>query len=273
MLTGLFLLAALSGCNMPRGTETPLPSLVMIPSPTYYLATGTWVGPTPTVAPPTIPATALPGSAVPTSALPTPTVIWPTLTPGVPPTIPGPSPTFESTPAPTTTVVPNIPSGSYGVILTAPGDVLSIRTGAGAGYPVAGSFPSNATNVIRTGPSSMAGGDLWVQVQNPGGGTGWVNSQFLTEYKSSSDFCSDSRVTSLLANFGTAVSTSNGALLSALVSPAHGMTVYLWRNGIPHTFKSSDARWVFDSTYAHNWGSAPASGLDTIGPFHVEVVP
>jgi hypothetical protein len=159
------------------------------------------------------------------------------------------------------------------VILIAPGDVLSIRTSAGAGYPVAGSFPSTATNVMRTGLASMAGGALWVQVQNPSGGTGWVNSQYLTEYKISSSFCSDSRVNTMLANFGTAISTSNGELLSALVSPAHGMTVYLWRNGIPHTFKPSDARWVFASTYAHNWGSAPASGLDTIGPFHVEVVP
>jgi hypothetical protein len=86
-------------------------------------------------------------------------------------------------------------------------------------------------------------------------------------------FCADSRINTLLTNFGNALKTSSGETLSSLVSPAHGMSVYLWRYGIPHTFKQSDARWVFDSTYEHNWGAAPASGLDTIGSFHGKVLP
>ena len=54
-LSGLVLLVVLAGCTLPRGTQTPLPTQIMIPSPTFYLATGTWVGPTPTVSPPTVP--------------------------------------------------------------------------------------------------------------------------------------------------------------------------------------------------------------------------
>ncbi len=287
-LIGVVLLGALTGCNMPRAAQTPLPTLVMIPSPTAYLPTGTWVGPTPTVPTLTVPIYLTPTPAVPTSSVPTltvstsitPTRTIPTPTLGVPtptsgflPTSSVPTPTVEFTPTPPSGVIPGPSNGSYGVIQIAPGEVLSIHTGAGAGYPITGSFPSTAVNVVRTGPSSMVGSDLWVQVQDPGGGTGWVNSKFLTEYAASTDFCSDSKVTTMLANFGTALTTSNGELLSALVSPAHGMTVYLWRNGIPHTFKPSDARWVFDSTYSHNWGSAPASGLDTRGSFHEKVLP
>ena len=287
-MIGVVLMVALTGCSMPRATPTSLPTLVMIASPTAYLPTGTWVGPTPTVPTLTIPIYPTPTLAVPTSILPTltvPTSIVPTLTvptptkgvatvtPGVPPTSIAPTPTFESTPTQPVGVIPGTPNGPYGVILIAPGDVLSIHTGAGAGYPISGSFPSTATNVMRTGQSSMVGSDLWVQVQNQGGGIGWVNSKFLTEYATSTSFCGDSRVNTMLTNFGTAISTTNGELLSALVSPAHGMTVYLWRNGIPHTFKPSDARWVFNSTYSHNWGTAPASGLDTRGSFHEKVLP
>jgi|GEM_PF-763241 len=287
-MIGVVLLAALTGCTMPRATQTPLPTLVMIPSPTAYLSTGTWVGPTPTVPTLTVPMYLTPTPSVPTSlvptltaptstaptlTVPTPTMGLPTVTPANPPTNIAPTPTLESTPTPPSGVIPSTPNGPYGVILIAPGDVLSIHTGAGAGYPISGSFPATATNVMRTGPATMVGSDLWVQVQNPGGGTGWVNSKFLTEYSASSNFCSDSRVTTMLTNFGTAISTSNGELLSALVSSAQGMTVYLWRNGIPHTFKPSDARWVFDSTYSHNWGSAPASGLDTRGSLHEKVLP
>ena len=251
-LFSLGLLVAIAGCSLPYSTP-PSPTLVSIPSPTPMLS--------------------IPTAAAPTAILPTPTMSLPTITPGAVPTTIAPTPPLLSTPTPPTGIIPGIPSGPYGVILVSPGDVLNIRTGAGAGYPVSGSFAATATNVMRSGPSSMVGSDLWVQVQNPGGGTGWVNAQFLTEYVAPDTFCSDSRVNAMITNFGAALSTSNGGLLSVLVSPAHGVTILLWRFGIPHTFKQADARWVFESTYQHNWGAAPAMGLDTIGSFHDKVLP
>jgi hypothetical protein len=154
-----------------------------------------------------------------------------------------------------------------------PGDVLNIRSGPGAGYQVTGSFAAAATNVMRTGLSSTVDGDLWVQVQNPGGGSGWVNSQFLTEYIAPATFCADGRVNTLLTNFGNALKTSNGETLASLVSPVHGMAVRLWRYSDPIIFDRDHARWVFDSTFEHDWGAAPGSGLDTIGAFHVVVLP
>lgn len=245
-LLGLGLLVAVTGCTRSLlGTATPLPTLISIPSPTPLLAT--------------------PTSAVPLPIVPTPTVSLPTVTSGAP------VPTTGSAPTPTTTG--GTPFGPYGVILVAPGDVLNIRSGPGAGNAGSGSFAAGAINIMRTGPSSTADGDLWVQVQNPGGGNGWVNSNFLTEYVAPATFCADGRVNTLLTNFGNALKTSAGETLASLVSPAHGMTVHLWRYGIPHTFKQSDARWVFDSTFEHNWGAAPASGMDTIGSFHVAVLP
>jgi hypothetical protein len=126
---------------------------------------------------------------------------------------------------------------------------------------------------MRTGLSSSVGGALWVQVQNPGGGNGWVNASFLTEYVAPAAFCADTRVNTLLTNFGNALTTSNGKTLAPLVSPVHGMTVRLWRNGKAVTFYPKDARWVFGSTYEHHWGAAPGSGLDTVGAFHVVVLP
>jgi hypothetical protein len=51
------------------------------------------------------------------------------------------------------------------------------------------------------------------------------------------------------------------------------MTVYLWRNGHGVTFDREHTRWVFESTFSHDWGMAPASGLVTMGSFHAEVLP
>ena len=259
-LLGLSLLFALGGCSISLlGTPVQLATLIYIPSPTPLLLTSTAAGPTPTV--------------------PTPTMNLPTVTPinpGASTVVTGiaPMPTTGSTPTLTNTGnLSGTPSGPYGVILIAPGDMLNVRTDPGAGYPVSGSFASTATNVMRTGPSSVLDDELWVQVQNPGGGSGWVNSSFLTEYTVSSSFCADGRVNKLLANLGNALKASDGEVLASLVSPAHGMTIYLWRNGITHTFKPSDARWVFDSTFEHDWGEAPGSGLETIGSFHEMVLP
>ncbi len=243
-LLSLGLLFALTGCSLPLlAASTPIPTLITIPSPTPRLATPTAAAPTPTV--------------------PTPTVSLPTITPGsvVVPT------------ATTSGIGSGSLSGPYGVILVAPGDVLNIHTGAGADYAISGSFSATVTNVMRTGPSSTVEGDLWVQVQNPGGGSGWVNAKYLTEYVAPATFCADARVNTLLTNFGNALKTSGGETLASLVSPAHGMTVRLWRYSDPIIFDRDHARWVFDSTYEHNWGAAPGSGQDAIGAFHVVVLP
>lgn len=246
-LLGFAILFFLGGCTRPLpGTPTPLPTSISIPSPTPLAATDI----------PTAPAT-LPILPTPTFS-PTPDVPLPTLAPT--PSLPG-------------GILPGSPSGPYAVILITPDDSLNIRSGPGVAYPVVGVFSASANTVMRSGPSSWVAGDLWVEVSQPAGGTGWVNGSYLTEYVPPATFCADTRVGTLLGNLGTALGTSNGEALSALVSPVHGMTVHLWRYGIPHTFARSDARWVFTSTFVHNWGAAPASGLDTTGSFQEQVLP
>jgi hypothetical protein len=249
IVLALSIFLPLTGCNLlTMGTDTPLPTSTTIPSPT---------------------------------PMPTNTLSFATPTNTSAPLIPVPSLTpIPNTPAPTSTtgalppvIVSGAPSGPYGVILVSAGDVLYIRNAPGAGNPVVGSFAATATNVMRSGRSSNVGGALWVEVQNPGGGVGWVNSHFLTEYVSPAAFCANASVTTLIANLDTALTSNNGVALSGLVSPVHGMTVYLWRYGNSVTFEQNDARWVFDSTYEHHWGQAPGSGLDTNGSFHVAVLP
>ncbi len=235
----LALVLAVTSCNLvkqePVVIPTLMPSNTMMPSPTLAVASATFTNTVPVVLP-----SLTPSATVGSVPLPSPTR---TATTGVPVTIPG------------------SPSGPYGVILTAAADVLNIRSGAGVSYPVTASFSATATNVMRTGPSAWVGDDLWVEVNKPSGGTGWVNSHFLTEYVAPATFCASTAVTNLIANLDTALTTRNGVSLSALTSPVHGMSVYLWRYGNHVTFMPDDSRWVFDSTFDHAWGEAPGSGL------------
>jgi hypothetical protein len=170
-------------------------------------------------------------------------------------------------------VLPGEPSGPYAVIGVPNWDVLNIRTEPGQDAMTLGSFTPAATDIIRTGPSAWVEPALWVEVQKPTGGTGWVNSEYLTEYVAPSAFCADTQVTTLLWTLGNALRTSDGELLSSLVSPAHGVDVYLWRNGKVINFDQTAFNWVFISTWEHNWGPAPGSGLDAVGSFHEVVLP
>ncbi|HSO10742.1 MAG TPA: SH3 domain-containing protein, partial [Anaerolineales bacterium] len=161
-----------------------------------------------------------------------------------------------STPTPTSL------SGPYAVILVAENDVLNIRSGAGVSNPVVGSFPPDAINVMRTGPTAKADGAEWVEVQNPSGGTGWVNSSYLTEYFSHDAFCADTRITSLIQQLKTSMNQSDGLILSQLTSPKHGINVHLWAYQPAANLTPAKAVNAFTSTEIYNWGSGPRGEPD-----------
>lgn len=220
---------------------------------------------TPSSTPPILPPTALFTPVIATTQAPSTETITP-------------PPTFTLAPPIATTqagpvIQPGAPSGPYAVILVAPNDVLNIRSGPGAGNAIVGAIQPEVTNVMRTGSFANIEGNLWVEVNNPSGGRGWVDSHFLTEYISPSAFCSDARPQALLQNFTEAIQSSDGARLAALVSPTHGVDVWLWNSGNAINFDAEHARWVFESVFVHNWGTHPASGLETFGSFHEQVLP
>jgi hypothetical protein len=229
-----------------------LGSLVALACSTSLLATPT---PQPTA---TAPATATATLIVPSATLPAPSA-----------TVTAPAPAASATSgAPSGgSIIPGSPSGPYAIVLVLPGDVLNIRSGPGVGFGIVGSFSHTATGVMRTGPSSQVGDSLWVEVQNPSGGRGWVNSNFLTEYVPSAVFCADPKVTTLLDQFKTAIVSLNGDAYSSLVSPAHGLDLRYWRYGTVANYNRAEARFVFTSTFDINWGPAPGSGEDSVGTF------
>lgn len=164
-------------------------------------------------------------------------------------------------------------TGSYAVVGISANDVLNIRSGAGVTNPVVSSFAYNANNVTRTGASSVVNSAEWWQVQQPGGGTGWVNSFYLTEYVPTGTFCADSRVSTLLTNLGTALKNSDGAAFAALVSPKHGVDMRLANGDNPVNFSQTGVNSIFSSSSTYNWGAAPGSGQNVNGTFKDVMLP
>jgi hypothetical protein len=256
LAAGLVFLTTVS-CSLNLALPTPYQTTPFPPyaSPTSKSATATSLAPTPVVLTVTLAssATAPASSALPAS---------PTVATAAP----------SATPAGTATPT-GAPSGPYAVILVGAGDVLNIRSGPGSDNALVGTFPPSATNILRTGPSTTAGGVLWFQVQNPGGGTGWVNARYLTEYVPHATFCADAHVNNLVASLGHALAISDGPGLASLVSPAHGMDVRLYHNGKVINYDPDHAAFVFSSSYEVDWGASPGSGEPTVGAFHVKVLP
>jgi photosystem II stability/assembly factor-like uncharacterized protein len=201
--------------------------------------------------------------AVPTQPLPCST---PFTTPSIP------SPTITPAIVPSITPTPMVLSGPYAVVNVSPNDVLNIRSGAGSSQPMVGSFPASTTNVMRTGPTASADGATWVEVQNPSGGTGWVNSSYLTEYVTHEAFCADGRVPALIEQLKGSVNQSNGGTLSALVSPVHGMDVQLWLHSPAVNFNTGSTAPLFTSADSYNWGVGPSS-IPDVGTFSQVIQP
>jgi hypothetical protein len=84
--------------------------------------------------------------------------------------------------------------------------------------------------------------------------------------------CTDPAVPALIDSLKAAMLNADGELLRSLVSP-NGMEVRYYRNGNAITYTPLQAGFLFETTYEANWGSHPASGLETRGSFHDVIVP
>jgi hypothetical protein len=88
-----------------------------------------------------------------------------------------------------------------------------------------------------------------------------------------SNLCADPQVTALIDSFKKAVLSSDGMLLSSLISPTRGMDVAFLRDGTVITYNQEHAKFLFETTFEVDWGAAPGSGEAVKGSFHDVVVP
>ncbi len=221
------------------------------------MTTFAWLTPTPTL-------TGTATSTATTTSTSTPVTATPTATLTPSPTSVTATPTATAIPTPTLT--PTTPSGPYAVILVDRNDALNIHENAGIDSPVVDFIAPFATNVMRTGPAQQVDGRLWVEVQRPAGGIGWVNAYYLTEYVSHEEFCSDTRIPVMIVQLQRALSESSGELFAPKVGTLHGVDIRLWAYQDAVNFSREEALDIFTSAESYHWGSGP-SGNPDIGTF------
>jgi hypothetical protein len=164
-------------------------------------------------------------------------------------------------------------SGPMAVALVTPDTLLNIRSGPGVENPIEDTFSYDTTMIGLTGEEATVDDSRWVEVCDESGILGWVNATYLTEYIPSDQFCNDARVTSLLDKAQNAFANSDAAAFASLVSPAHGVDVWLWNSGVPVNYDAAEASAAFASDFVEDWGIHPASGQETSGSFRELVLP
>lgn len=159
------------------------------------------------------------------------------------------------------------------VILVTEGDVLNARSAAGVDNPVVAELPPHARGLTPTGTAETPGGQRWVEVQLPDGDLGWVNAYFTTEHVAGAEFCADSRVGALLADFDAVMKARDGTALAALVSPRHGLTLrrHWWNPDVRYTGEQVAS--IFTSGAPRDWGVADGTGFPITGSFNDVALP
>lgn len=160
-----------------------------------------------------------------------------------------------STPAPTATIF-SLPT--FGVATPTLGlPVLATSTSSLPTTVFVTAPPTSAVSTTQPGTVAPA------MTATPGGVT----------QVAPATFCADAGPTALITALQSALQTSNGPGLAALVSPASGMEVRRWRDGRVVNYDQAHAKFLFESTFQVKWGPAPGSGLETEGSFHEVILP
>ena len=149
-----------------------------------------------------------------------------------------------------------------------------LLTACASPVPASPNPTSAATATIFTQPTStsIATGTPILLTTTAGAFTAIPNLN-PTPLPSTSDICTDPQATALINSLKTAMLTSDGTLLSSLVSPPRGLDVAFFRNGTVINYRPDQAKFLFETTFEVNWGAAPGSGAEKIGSFHDVVVP
>ena len=180
----------------------------------------------------------------------------------------------EPVPQPTETQSEERDLRHFAVILVAEDDVLNVRSSAGVENEIVATLEPRATDITQTRNQERVGNSLWVEINLAGGGSGWVNSRFLTRQVPEDVFCNEPAVRELLQNFVVAVRTEDGEALRELISPKTGLLLrHNWWNPEVAFFGTDALNGIFLREIAHDWGVQDGSGAPITGSFSDVITP
>lgn len=191
------------------------------------------------------------------------------------------SPTLEvsvnptATPLPTQTPTPLPTFGStLSVVFVPDQQTVAVLEQPNEAARVVAYLEANQTDISTTGKFQYEGGRLWAEIQIPQGGTGWVDTQYLTTTYPADQFCSNSQVGGLAFRILEAFQQKDGDQLTKMVSPIHGLRVRTqWSNPEVYLGSYQEVQQLFSDTKAYLFGVDRRTQMPIEGSFMEIVYP
>jgi len=152
------------------------------------------------------------------------------------------------------------------------GETLTVRQVAGVSGGDVGDLEFDQRGLLLTGNATNLGSSLWVEINRPSGGTGWVSAIDLTQDVPGEAFCTDGRVLTLVEALRTSIVNRDPQGLQALASPRRGLTLrFDWWN--PEVvYRTNEITTLMGSDTSVDWGTQ-LSGGPISGSFKDIVLP
>ncbi len=165
------------------------------------------------------------------------------------------------------------PDRTYAVVWVPEGETLAVREPAGISGAVVGILGQDQRGLTLTGNISRLGSSIWVEVNRPSGGRGWVNAWNLTEEVPPEAFCGDKRVLGLLAELQRALKEQDGIALARLASPKRGLVIRhaSWDIDVP--LPAAALPDLFDNPKVQLWGYRRDNAMPIEGTFRDVILP
>ncbi len=204
-------------------------------------------------------------------------VSTPNPTANLPESFPSPIPSLTSTlPATPTNTPPPLPSfGSMVSVVFLPDQQsLPVFASPDPASAVIAQLEPNQTQIPVRGEPQERGGRLWVEIQLPQGGTGWVDAQSLTTTYAADQFCSNPQIQGLTVRILDVFRQKDGRQLAEMVSPIHGLRLRMhWSEVEVFLGSRSEIQTIFSDPTSYLFGRDKLSQTPIEGTFMDVVYP
>lgn len=190
---------------------------------------------------------------------------------------PIPSPTFTQVITPTLTHTPTPVArfaSTVSVVFVPEQQSVAVHTRPDANAEVVDYLEANQTNIPLSGNYQVKDERLWIEIQLPQGGNGWIDAEYITSTYPADQFCSHPQVQGLTESILDIFDQKDGHRLAEVVSPIHGLRVRIhWSNAEVFLGSRQDISNLFTDSNVKIFGVDKLSQTPLQGTFSEIVYP
>ena len=185
----------------------------------------------------------------------------------------------DSPPLPTATVLPtSTPLPDFGMLLSAvflkDDQFLDVYPEAGVKSTPVAQFAPQTMGINATGKRQFIDEKIWLEINLPQGGSGWVDGDFITPTIQTTEFCNDHDLNLAFSGMLNSIKSRDEIAFVNFISPIHGLHIkYLWQNPEVKVDVAENFSNLFTENKSYDWGSDQSINQSVQGSFSSIILP